>query len=255
MENTDFKVAVNQMCRKFKTFVVEKKRAKVKIFGNDGVVMCFNQKKKNDTFKKENNYREIVSLIGNVQRSCDKYIQEKQFDIPKIASKNLSYYTNRDLYRSLPKDTLLAYVDICHCFWRIAFNDQIISKKLYENVLEKPHLKIYRNLALACIIAPIKREYYRYGKKLYEIAEDRKPYRIIYDNIRFKSYNLVGDVYRKFEGKTIGYRTDAVIVFPEIAKRVKSIFEKNNFKSKITYIRKYDDSYFAYEETGELVKI
>lgn len=252
---TDFNVAVTQMCKKFKTFVVEKKRAKVRIFGSDGVVMYFNQKKKNDAFKKEDNYREIVSLIGNVQRSMDKYIQEKDFDIPKIQAKNTSYFTDRDLYRSLPKDIRLAYVDISHCYWRIAYNDKIISEKLYQNVLKKPHLKTYRNLALSCIIASVKREYYKCGQKLNEISEDRKPYRIIYDNIRYTSYNLVGDVYRKYQKKALGYRTDAVIVFPEIAKKVKEIFEKNNFKSKITYIRKYDDTHFAYEETGELVKI
>ena len=49
-------------------------------------------------------------------------------------------------------------------------------------------------MALSCIIAPKSVEYYKDGKLVNVIQENTDVYQTIYENIRFKAWNLFGKI-------------------------------------------------------------
>ena len=123
---------------------------------------------------------------------------------------------------------------------------------MYESILEKPHLKTYRNMALACIVAPASRDYYINGEKVLEIEEDKNLHRLIYDNIRFTCYNLMGDIASVVgEEYVIGYRTDGIMVLPEKREEVISLIQEQDFMCTEKKIIKVDDYFYKYEDGTE----
>jgi hypothetical protein len=124
-----------------------------------------------------------------------------------------------------------------------------ISKKLYEDVLKKPELKIYRNMALACIVAPKKRKYYKNGELFIEISEDKELWKVIYDNIRFTSYNIVGEIANNNQVKKyfIAYRTDGIMITKPALKIVEIFLKKFNLEYKIYNCLKIDDNHYFFD--------
>jgi hypothetical protein len=141
------------------------------------------------------------------------------------------------------------YIDISHCYWRIAYLKNYISKKLYENVLKKPELKIYRNMALACIVAPKKRQYFKNGEMILEISEDKELWKIIYDNIRFTSYNIIGNISSSEDIKKyfIAYRTDGIMVTKPALKFVENMLKQHNLDYKVYNCVKVDDNHYYFD--------
>ena len=197
---------VNNMVNLKRTFIVEKKRnVRCVYYRNKAVCMNKNPNAVTDKDKKKQN-QNINNLFATVHKSINRYIVEQDFDVPKVKSNNSSTWSNREMWRELEAGETFYYIDVSHCFWRIAFLNGCISERVYKNILEKPDLKVFRNMALACIIAPRVREYYINGVRVNEISEDRSLHRRVYDNIRFTAYNLMGDCRALIPEYCFGFR-------------------------------------------------
>ena len=106
-------------------------------------------------------------------------------------------------------------------------------------------------MALACIIAPIERDYYIDGEYSHSVQEVKQLHKRIYDNIRYIAYNLMGDVERTLKIKVIGYRTDGIMVFPKDVEKVVEYFNSNNFECSQNNIYKKDNYSYQYENGKE----
>ncbi len=137
--------------------------------------------------------------------------------------------------------TTFYYVDISHCFWRIAYLKGYITKRLYESVLKQPELKTARNIALACIVASKWRKYVVNGVFRCEITEDRTLQRVIYDNIRFTCYNTMGMIASFIEKNCIAYRTDGIMVDKVGLPKVKKLIRAQNFEYTVQECVKIDE--------------
>lgn len=242
---SNFKAYVDSFIAKKKNFHIHRKRGNESMHVNDNTVAIYKsgKRKKNKQLDKE-----VVNLIANVSKNINNFCVKNQFDFEIEKERHTSIWSNHDLFFELDEGEIFYYIDIKHCFWRIAFLKGYISENMYKSILEKPHLKTYRNMALACIVAPASRDYYVNGEKVLGIEEDKTMHRLIYDNIRFTCYNLMGDIAAAVGEKyVIGYRTDGIMVLPEKKDEVISLIKEQDFMCTDKRIIKVDDSYYKYE--------
>jgi hypothetical protein len=199
--------------------------------------------------------KDILSLFSQVASSANRYIVKNNFTIPVIKQNNSPVFINHALYNSMAEGEMFLYIDINHCYWRIAYLQGIISEKFYKRVLKNKNLKIYRNMALACLIATKSKSYYIKGEHKLTVTEVKQQHNQIYQNIRFTAYNLLGEVRNKIgDDNLIGYRTDAILCKKEVAKKVGYIIFKNNFTFKVLECAKIDDHHYQYGDS-EIKKI
>lgn len=233
-------------------FTIEKKRNEI-VFYSNGKRIAKAQSKNTISHNKKDENRNILNLFANVKKSINKFIIESNFDITKIDKQYDSTFTNRLLFDSLPIGTQFYYLDVKHCYWRIAYLNGYISENYYKKILENPDLKIYRNMALSCIIAPKSVEYYENGQLVNVITEDTGIYHTIYENIRFKAWNIFGSLCFEKIGKenTIGYYTDGIMVLSNNVEIVKATLSRNKLQFRITKCIKTNDRQWLNCDTNE----
>ena len=198
--------------------------------------------------------REVQQLIARVTRGVNTYIKKNQFFIPEVENRHSSTFTNHEAWNKLPIDYPFLYVDVNHCFWRIAFLSGYIGKKLYYDVLdhENNEYKLLRNKALACIKAPRMREYFSNGKLLYEITEDKSLHERIYNNIRYKAYNLMGDLKDSLQDNCLAYRTDGIMIVKEYLPAVQDYMDSLNFDVSVRNCFKADNRFYLDARTNKI---
>lgn len=232
-------------------FTIERKRNEIIFVSNGKKIAKANSK--NTVNSKTEEKGNILNLFANVKKSINKYIIKNNFDIKPTQKLHDSSFTNRILFDSLPKGFVFYYVDVKHCYWRIAYLNGYISENYYKKILLKPDLKIYRNMALSCIIAPKTVEYYEGGELINIIEEDTTIYQTIYENIRFKAWNIFGTLCFDKIGKekTIGYYTDGIMILSEDLDKVKATLTRNKLQYRITKCIKTKDRQWMNCDTNE----
>jgi hypothetical protein len=247
-DRSDFKIQKEHLEKKKRTFRIHRKRGTRIIYMGASAVAISKEKRKSAIKDKELN-KEVINLIANVAKNINKFIVESGFDIEEVEERHGSTWTNRELYEALEDRTKFYYIDISHCFWRISFLKGYISEYMYNSILQKPHLKTYRNMALACIKAPEEVDYYDEGVHILTISEDKSLHARVYDNIRFTSYNLMGDITSAVgAAHVVGYRTDGIMVLPDFRDDVIHEILSKDFNCNVFEVEKVDDYYYRYED-------
>jgi len=202
----------NMNDRKIK-FMVKGKRNNHTIFVGKKAVMS---NKSFVTVKKDKSHNQANALIAQVANQMRQYMFDHGIDEPAISQRHPTIKKNKDTWSKLKNGSIFYYIDVSHCYWRIAYLRCYINKQLYEKANNNPDLKIHRNMALSCTIAPNRAWYYDEGELLVQIDEDRSILARMYKNIRFTAYNTMGDIKDTIE-KThkdhcYGYNTDGIMV-------------------------------------------
>lgn len=236
-----------------KTFIVETKRNVESLYVNNQLILM--TKNKNKRFKKDKEkLKVIINLFAQVQKNVNKHILQVEWNIDKIEKRFGASKTDREKWRNMEEGEVFYYIDISHCFWRIAFLERYIGKNLYEKVLTQTDLKVQRNMSLALIVAEKERAYYRHGKLIHKVKEEKKIYRTIYDNIRFIAYNMMGDCMVLSKGAFLAYRTDGIMVDKVALKKVKKFIDDKGFNYSVKECSKATSKHYFIQGDEELRK-
>lgn len=256
LNQIDLDIYKENLNRRKKPFTVQRKRGERHIVVNGKKVAKLSRRNSIAYLDKDES-KQILSLFASVKKSINRYLQDNDFKVKPIKKKYNSVFANRNLFDTLPIGTQFYYVDVKHCYWRIAYLKRYITKYYYEKVLEKPDLKLYRNMALSCIIAPKQVEYFDKGKKILTITEDTEMYNTVYENIRHFAWNLFGRLcFEKIgEDRCIGYFTDGIMVFESDLKLVKTTLARHKLQHRTILCEKSGDREYVYIEEGEVRKI
>jgi hypothetical protein len=238
-----------------KKFAIHSKRNDRTIVINGKKVVKLRRKNTMTTINKQE-AKSIFSLFASVKKSINRHIVANNFQIPTIEKKYNSLMTNKELFDSLPIGTQFYYVDVKHCYWRIAYLNGYISEYYYKKVLESPDLKLYRNMALSLIIAPRRVQYYKNGEEFLTIMEDTSLYQTIYENIRHYSWNLFGKMAFERVGKEncIGYYTDGIMIFPRDLSMVRTILARQKLQHRVIACEKTEHREYVYLDEGDVKK-
>lgn len=247
----NFDAYVENFCLRKKDFVIETKRNTNSMYVDNK--LSFIGKMKKQGIEKKENRKSIISLFAQVQKSVNKFIVDANFDIEKVEDNFKSTKTNKDKWNRIENGEVFWYIDINHCYWRIAFLKGYISEKLYKNTLAKSDLKIERNMSLAMIFAPKKRKYYIQGEFVVEISEEKTLWRTLYNNIRFTAYNLMGECMELSGDSFISYRTDGIMVTEDVVNDVSELISDKNFEYTIEKCIKLNNKSYQDEE-GDIIK-
>ena len=254
-ETKDLEIYKANLCKRKKTFQIEYKRNERSISVNGKKVAKLKQRNSISPLLKDDG-KKVLNLFASVKKSVNGYLVKNNFSFKKINKKYNSSFRNSLLFKSLPNGTKFIYVDVKHCYWRIAFLMGYISPYFYEKIVGSPDMKLWRNMALSCIIAPRKVEYYRGGESIGVISEDTTLYQQVYENIRFYAWNIFGRLCFEKIGKEncIGYFTDGIMVFPEDLAKVKTALARNRLQYRIIECEKISDNEFTENESGVIRK-
>src|SRR3990167_2408770 len=244
---SSFDEFVKQFDKQNLEFVVSSKRNLHLLYYNQQLLLI--SKNPNNRFKlQKKEIRATKSLYGQVKTNVNKHLKLNLFN-PEIVEKRFnSSKKNREKWEQMGAGEIFYYVDIKHCFWRIAFLKNYISKKLYERVLEQPEFKVHRNMSLALIIAPESRAFHKNGKVEYRITEEKGMYNDIYNNIRYVSYNLMGDCMELAGKHFISYMTDGIMVDKPALKKIEKFIKNQNFFYTVVECSKIDKKTYQYGE-------
>lgn len=238
---------VSSLCEQNRTFVIESKRNVNSLFLNKKMILLTkNENHKFGDDKKKT--RSIIHFFGQVQGGINRYLKKIKFDIKPVEKRFNSSKTNRIKWDDMGIGEVFYYIDIKHCFWRVAYINGYIGKNLYERVLEKEDFKFARNMSLALIVAPRIRKYFKKGELIWEITEERTMYRVVYDNIRFTAYNLMGDCMEISKQHFIAYRTDGIMLDKKAIKRVSKFIDDNDFNYSIKECCKVGDRHYVVDD-------
>jgi hypothetical protein len=238
------------------TFVIERKRNETTFIVNGKKVARANKRNSiNTTRTKYSN--KILNIFASVKKSINKYLQKNEFQFEKKVKNYNSSFLNRILFDSLPNGTPFYYIDVKHCYWRIAYLNGYISQNFYAKMLQDPEMKLYRNMALSCIIAPRIMDYYKNGQHIHTIQEDTQVYQDIYENIRFTAYNIFGKLCFELIGKekTIGYFTDGIMVFEPDVNTVKTTLSSAKLQYSVVKCIKVGNKTYMNTEKSKVVRL
>ena len=238
------------------SYRIEAKRGQRYLFHNGRMVAKVRYKTSVETkIDNKKDQQRVLSLIANVKKSFSRFI--KNNEVVELLQEYGSVYTNRIAFSEHPEDEPLYYVDLKHCYWRIAYLLGYISERIYETNLEKPEMKLYRNMALSCTIAPKIVEIHEYSKPLLIEQEDTSKHQIMYSNIRYYAWNLMGSIVHDHIGreKVFGYWTDGILVGKEDSEAVKKIFDNNNLLYRVKDCVKVDARHYKENERDRIKRI
>ena len=105
------------------------------------------------------NKKDIVNLIAQTKKQFNRFIEKNRLEIEEIEPLTTSYFCNHKAIEKGKKGELICHIDINHAYWRTAFLLGYISERYYKKTYQNDDLKLHRNVALACTIAPKKKTY------------------------------------------------------------------------------------------------
>lgn len=251
----DLDIYKKNLNNKKKSFTLMRKRNEMNIFVDGKAIAKFKNKNSLHTLHKEES-KSVLNLFATVKKSINKFLVDNDFNFQKVHKKYDSTYSNRILFDEMPIGCEFFYLDVKHCYWRIAYLKGYISEYFYLKVLDNPELKIFRNMALSCIIAPKSKEYYKEGEYVWGVEEDTRIYNDIYESIRFTAWNIFGSLTFEKIGKekTIGYYTDGIMVFKEDVPLVRTILARNKLQYKVVKCIKTEHRMYLNTDTNEVRK-
>lgn len=254
-KNTAIEGYIKSLSNQKRDFVIDEKRNVQALIYRGKFSLITKNKNNIDDKDSTINKNEIINLFAQVAKSVNRYILKNDFNVEQIENYHTANQTNKKRFSELKIGDVFYYIDVNHCFWRISYKMGYISKNLYNNVLKKPELKIYRNMALACIIAPRRRKYFVRGELLIEIAEDKTLYKRIYNNIRFLAYNLMGDMAEYVGNDFIAYKTDGIMVVKNSLETIKEILTENDLFYKVFECVKIDEKHYKMGNEEKIRKL
>ncbi|GAH58520.1 unnamed protein product [marine sediment metagenome] len=234
----------SNMIAQNKTFVIEKKSGNRSILMN-GSRFTSQQKK---PYMKKVNSRTGRSVIGNVRKCVNNYIRSNNFDIPAVELIYPPTASHKDRFKALSVDHEFYYVDLKHCYWRIAHLMGILPINLYNNYKDNGEHKLTRNIALSTLTTQPTREYYINGSLVNTITSANDHYQIIYKNIRYTAYNTMGLIAEKLDTLTLGYQIDGIYVLKDGLDQVRRILKNKNFLYRVINCVKIDNKQFACDD-------
>jgi len=247
----NFDAYVENFCSRKRDFTIQTKRHTNSMYLNNELQFVGKIKKK--SLEKKETRKLAINLFAQVQKNINSFYKKANFKVEKIKDKHPSTKSKISNWKALEINEAFWYIDINHCYWRIAFLKGYINERLYKATLAKPELKIERNMSLAMIIAPKKRKYYKKGELVLEVEEDKRFCRIIYDNIRFTAYNLMGEC-MKLSGKSfLGYRTDGIMVKESAVNKIAEHISDAGYEYSIQKCVKVDGKNYK-DEKGDIIK-
>lgn len=217
-------------------FVITIKNGNRTIYHNNDVYIT----KKNDKRKYDKSTAKVI--FSRVKNAYDNYIERNKLNVPIIKKKHKPIKINRALLESLPVNKELHYIDLCHAYWRSAYLLGIIPGNLYKKYSDDEKAKVLRNMALSVVVSDVKKIWYNNGIPVREISCDNSIYRQCYYNIRWKTYNIIGEIYKKNPGHHVGYIVDGIITLPEFSRNVKKQINRYNYSFKTVKCYKKEDN-------------
>lgn len=264
MFNTDYDKILHILKSKKKSFKIERKRSFAtfsefktnRFLGKSSLSNKSSEKTVFNKITKESkiNKAQAISLFGQVKKSVNDFIIQNDFIIPYVSKVYPTTYINIESIKKLRVNDEFYYIDVNHCYWRIAYLLGVIPENLYRKCVDNDGYKTFRNASLAMIVAPKEVDYYINGELLHSVSEVTSIYSDVYEYIRHTVHDILGTIcFDKLnETNCIGYVVDAVMVKKQFIDIVKENLEMYNLGYTLTKCKVISETEFIFNVDSDL---
>ena len=154
---------------------------------------------------------------------------------------------NQDIWSEVKVGEYFYCVDINSAYWQVAFMLGYIKEPFYHKYLRCDEYKQAKRYCISFLARQNKSTYISNGCVTNHITCDTSLYRVVYENIRHKLYNLVNEMIEAVDNKQIQYNVDAVYVLSENLSTVQNVLKNNNLLHKIIECRKVGENEYTYK--------
>ncbi|MCF8360730.1 MAG: hypothetical protein K9H26_18390 [Prolixibacteraceae bacterium] len=183
------------------------------------------------------------SLINTIHKNVYKKTSEKGFAMQDIKPEYPPENRNRKAFAEIETDQKLVYIDINHAYWRVAFILGYIDKSLYEKYAYDQEYKLARNIGLSTMVSQKKKHYYFNGKYARTIVCENSMYEKMYKNIRYTTYNIIGELAELIGDGCLAYKVDGLLILNdnELIKFCKEYLKGKNVTFEIKRYKKLNE--------------
>jgi len=200
LENGDFEILKSNLKKRRRAFAVISKRERPSILVDGDVIANLKRDSNLSSLKTEKEKNEVLAIFANVKKSFTRYIKDNGNIVETVPELHDSTWSNPEIVEMALSGDEFWEIDIRHCYWRIAYNLGYISEPIYQSLVDRPTLKLYRNMSLSCVVAPKVADYYIDGELF-----------------RHTAWNLMGQIVHSVGSENVAmYRTDGIVVRPEV---------------------------------------
>lgn len=194
--------------------------------------------------------------IHYIHKDIWSRLLQERFELKELKAEYPSQDHNADLFESLPIGTELAYIDINHCYWRVAYLLGYISKRIYDKYKDDAEMKLARNIALSTLASTKKKHSYFYGRFNNTTHCDSYHLPLMYKNIRYFTYNTLGEIAVSIPDGCVSYRTDGIIVLndKQLVNYTQNYFRKKRFTFETEIFKKVGEKEIQSTLDGKIKK-
>jgi hypothetical protein len=212
-KNANYETLVNRLKVSKKDFYLRKTNHMVSVI-TDGVEYVYKPRVKTNDI---NFPPTQLWIFNSVKRDAMKFLAGNPlFELPQKLPVNVTNYEYDDSYG------IVTGTDVNSAYWVIAYNLGIISKPLYEKC-NNPNFKVVRLASLAVLGRNFSYERFIEGEKKENliITSDDDRLKSIYRWIRYKCYEMMGELAMLLGNDFEAYRTDCIYYRDTPANRIK----------------------------------
>lgn len=209
-------------------------------------------KQKNNSLSQYLRNPKYLNIIRIVHAEVNRYIVSNNFNIAPVEPVNKAILLKNSLYRQYPDGSYFYLIDIKHAYWRFAYLLGYIKYETYKKYKDAKEYKLARNIALSTLVSKKQKQYYSNGKLINEIRCVNDYSALMYKNIRYSTYNMVGKIELILGDKCLAYRVDGVMVTGDAIPIVRQFLRNNKLTGDIIECQKENDSQYLIISTGKL---
>ncbi len=233
---------IKNKCYLRQSFKKVEKNGKVSIIHNNKIEYKYNRFKRPHTDIKIKN--KIAVLFKSVRAAYNDYATQCGCDVVVPEKITSVRGLNTDLFKSFDVGQKFYYADINHAYFQVAYKMGMLPKKVYDKYKDNIEIKMYRNIALATVLAPKTIEYYNEGRYMTTITECNEIYNKIYTKIRITTYNIIGELTNLLGNRWISYNVDGICFTEDVLETVQAYFEKIDYSYKLLECEKLSETEF-----------
>ena len=202
--------------------------------------------KKEETKKK----RQEIAFYGQVKRQINNFIKKQDYNIRPIENTHpVREKTNK--HEDIKIGDRFLSVDIRNCYWQLMYKFGYINENLFEKYNLNEDYKKQMLMSLTITVSVKTKQFYfdtfiPHTPDL-EVDCENQIYQVLFDNVRYTTYNIMGDIANNvLGGDFINYNTDGIYIKldkKELSKVVKAL-NKQGLRSRTTICEKISKTEF-----------
>lgn len=193
--------------------------------------------------------KQFASFLGTFKKSLyNQFKKNPDLINLQVDFSGSSRAKNRELFNSLPLNTIYFNIDICSAYWQMANRLGYISKSYFEKYKNKDEYKSIKRLCFSFLSRTNYRQYF-YEDQSYSIICNNDFEKQVYSNIRKELYKIISGAVMICGKDFIDFNIDAITITGDKRKEVLKYFLEQKIDIHIFPVEKVSANQYVLKQS------